>query len=116
GLGAGLGFVFGTLNRVQSYPTAPGQNPNNWSKCTAPGLPPTLVPGTATLYCDDSNNHYGNYSEPSWANGGSKPIIFPWLAVQTGIRFKATRNIVARLDLGFGTSGFFFGLGGDYGL
>lgn len=115
GLGAGFGFVFGTLNRVQSYPTAPGQNPDNYSKCTAAGLPPVLAP-SGNPYCDNSNNHYGSYSEPSWANGGSKPILFPWLVAQTGVRYKFNRNIVARLDIGFGTSGFFFGLGGDYGL
>ena len=80
------------------------------SKCTGPGDP------LGGAYCDGTNNHYGSYSEPSWANGGSKPIIFPWLAAQTGIRFKPSKHFAARLDLGFGTSGFFFGLGGDYGL
>jgi hypothetical protein len=42
--------------------------------------------------------------------------VFPWLALQTGIRYKPHRNFAARLDLGVGTSGFFFGLGADYGL
>jgi hypothetical protein len=115
GLGAGFGIVFGELRRSQSYPTAPGQDPNNYSKCIGVNNPP-VVDASGHPYCDDSNNYYNNHSEPSWANGGSKPIIFPWLAVQTGVRFKASKNIVARLDLGFGTSGFFFGLGGDYGL
>ncbi|HEX3598259.1 MAG TPA: hypothetical protein VHU80_24295 [Polyangiaceae bacterium] len=114
GLGVGLGFVFGTLHRVQSYPTAPGQNPNDYAKCDGPGQP-AAFPATAT-YCDASNNHYANHSESSWANGGSKPNVFPWFVVQTGVRFKPSRTIAARLDLGFGTSGFFFGLGGDYGL
>jgi hypothetical protein len=114
GLGIGLGFVFGTLHRVQSYPTAPGQNPNDYAKCDGVGQPFT-VPATAT-YCDNSNDHYNNHSESSWANGGSKPNVFPWFVAQTGVRFKPSRTIAARLDLGFGTSGFFFGLGGDYGL
>ncbi len=109
GVGAGFGFVFGTLNRVQSYPTVPGQDPNNYSKCIGQFVP-------NPVYCDNSNNHYGSYEEPSWANGGSKPILFPWLALQTGLRYKPSRSFAARLDLGFGTSGFFFGLGGDYGL
>ena len=51
--------------------------------------------------------------EPSWANGGSRPIVFPWLAVQTGLRYKPHRNVVFRLDLGVGTSAFFFGLGAE---
>jgi len=109
GFGAGFGIVFGNIYRTQSYPTPPGEDPNNYSKCLGP-LNPDPV------YCDTSNNHYNGYSEPSWANGGSKPILFPWLAVQTGVRFKPSRTIAARLDVGFGTSGFFFGLGGDYGL
>jgi hypothetical protein len=122
GVGVGLGFVFGDLFRNQSRPDDPLNpgDPKDFSRC---GGPRPAVPGqegydpaTGQTYCDDSNNHYGNYSEPNWANGGSKPIVFPWLALQTGLRFKPSRSFVARLDLGFGTSGFFFGVGADYGL
>lgn len=109
GAGAGLGIVFGDLHRVQSYPTAVGQDPNDFSKCAGVGNP-------NVTFCDNENKHFGNYTEPSWANGGSKPNIFPWLAVQTGFRYKPSRQFVARLDVGFGLSGFFFGLGADYGL
>jgi len=109
GLGAGLGVVFGDLHRNQSTPGTSGQtDPNKFQKCTGPS--------TIDAYCDSSNKHYGNYTEPSWANGGSKPIVFPWLALQTGLRFKPSKSFAARLDLGFGTSGFFLGLGADYGL
>lgn len=107
GVGAGFGFVFGNLYRNQSYPTVPGQDPNNYSKCSG-----NLAPDP--VYCT-GNAHYGE-SEPGWASGGSKPLLFPWLALQTGIRFKPAKSFAGRLDLGFGTSGFFFGLGGDYGL
>lgn len=103
GMGAGFGFVFGSLKRVQAYPVGDGFRP-----CVAPGNPHP--------YCGDDNEHYADYEEPSWANGGSKPIIFPWFALQTGLRYKAHRNFVARFDTGFGLSGFFFGLGADYGL
>lgn len=120
GVGVGLGFVFGDLYRVQSYPTAQGQDPADYSKCPGPRAPaPGEVgfdPNTGQTYCDDSNSHYGNYTEPNWANGGSKPIVFPWLALQTGLRFKPSRSVVGRFDVGFGTSGFFFGVGLDYGL
>jgi hypothetical protein len=107
GIGAGLGIVFGDLYRTQSTPN--GQtDPNKYAKCAGPSM--------TDPYCDNHNNHYNGYTEPSWANGGSKPIIFPWLTVQTGFRFKPSKSFAARLDLGFGTSGFFFGLGADYGL
>jgi hypothetical protein len=112
GLGAGFGLVWGDLFRTQAYP-GPGGDPSNgdgFQKCLVPGQP-----GTGA-YCGTDNAHYPGYTEPSWANGGSKPIIFPWFVLQTGARYKASKEFVARLDLGFGTSGFFFGLGADYGL
>jgi hypothetical protein len=111
GVGAGFGIVFGDLRRNQTTPADPASpgDPNDWVFCTE------AERGT-TPYCDDENDHYGNYTEPSWANGGSKPLIFPWLALQTGLRYKPSPKFVGRLDVGFGTSGFFFGLGADYGL
>lgn len=117
GVGAGLGIVFGDLHRNQTYPASgdPNQDPNTWTKCTDVGIPPNAIsPGHP--YCDNSNNHYGDYTEASWLGGGSKPVLFPWLTIQTGLRFKPSHSFAGRLDLGFGTSGFFFGLGGDYGL
>jgi hypothetical protein len=111
GFGAGVGFVWGDLYRTQAYP-GPGANPSTgegFLPCTAPGNP-------NPSYCNDDNNHYNGYTEPNWANGGSKPVIFPWLALQTGVRYKPHRNFIARFDAGFGTSGFFLGLGADYGL
>jgi hypothetical protein len=111
GMGAGFGFVFGDLKRTQAYP--PGGNgnadPYDWKKCSAQGNPDAT-------FCGTDNDHYDGYTEPSWTNGGSKPIIFPWLVLQTGLRYKPTKQFVGRLDAGFGTSGFFLGLGADYGL
>ncbi|MCA9647139.1 MAG: hypothetical protein H6718_35760 [Polyangiaceae bacterium] len=110
GAGVGLGFMFGDLNRVQAYPRAGSAgNPEDYERCSGPGTPDPN-------FCGTDNDHYGDYNEPSWADGGSKPIVFPWLALQTGLRFKPAKSFVARLDLGFGTSGFFVGLGADYGL
>ena len=106
GMGGGFGIVFGDLIRTQSTP-GPNANINTgegFVKCTAQD----------GNYCDDTG-HYGT-PEPSWANGGSKPILFPWFVLQTGLRYKPHRNFAARLDAGFGTSGFFLGLGADYGL
>jgi hypothetical protein len=112
GLGAGFGLVWGDLKRTQAYPGA-GANDS-----TGQGYLPCVAQGTPAIggFCGTDNNHYGGYTEPSWANGGSKPVIFPWLALQTGVRWKPHRNFIARFDAGFGTSGFFLGLGADYGL
>ena len=110
GVGAGFGFVWGDLHRTQAY-RGPGYNDS-----TGAGYLPCIAPNNPTAQCGTDNNHYSGYSEPSWANGGSKPVIFPWLALQTGLRWKPHRNFIGRLDAGFGTSGFFLGLGADYGL
>lgn len=103
GMGAGIGFVFGALHRRQAYQDAGGR----FLACPYEGF---------AAWCGRDNDHYGDYEEPSWAGGGSKPILFPWLALQTGLRYKPHRNFAARFDAGFGLSGFFFGVGADYGL
>lgn len=113
----GLGFVFGDLFRNQAYPEDGGpvnaSNPK-LEKCPGPTSDDPNDPFNG--YCGTDNDHYGNFTEANWADGGSTPIVFPWLAIQTGLRFKPSKRFVARLDLGFGTSGFFAGLGLDYGL
>jgi hypothetical protein len=111
GLAGGFGIIFGNLYRNQAEPPKTGSFDTN----TGEGFVPCATRGS-NAYCDDSNDHYNHHAEPSWANGGSKPIIFPWFVLQTGLRYKPHRNFVARLDAGFGTSGFFLGLGVDYGL
>jgi hypothetical protein len=113
GLAGGLGIIFGDLHRVQAMPGSPSANGNTgegFVRC--PGPDKTFM----NPYCDATNNHYSDHAEPSWANGGSKPILFPWFVLQTGLRYKPHRNFAARLDAGFGTSGFFLGVGADYGL
>ncbi len=115
GLGGGFGIIFGDLLRVQSRPPTSGSYDTNtgegFVRCSGPGdMADTLE------YCDDSNEHYADFPEKSWADGGSKPILFPWFVLQTGLRYKPHRNFAARLDAGFGTSGFFLGIGADYGL
>jgi hypothetical protein len=107
GLGAGFGFVWGDLTRTQAYP-GPGANDSTGAGYLA-------CPGVGFSANCAAGKHYG-YQEPNWANGGSKPVVFPWLVAQTGLRWKPHRNFIARLDAGFGTSGFFLGLGADYGL
>ncbi len=106
GFGFGLGFIFGDLLRDQAYRDGSG----NYVKCRGPGNPD--IDG----YCGNDNDHYGGYVEKSWAEGGSRPMVFPLIQLQTGLRYKPVANFATRLDLGFGSSGFLVGLGADYGL
>jgi hypothetical protein len=106
GMGAGIGIVWGDLLRNQAY-----QRNGTFVRCASKG--DTNAPAG---YCGFDNEHYNNYKEPSWADGGSRPILFPWLALQTGLRYKPHKKFVGRLDLGFGLSGFFLGVGADYGI
>jgi hypothetical protein len=124
GGGVGFGVVFGNLYRDQAYPktgnTADPNDPNTWSKCTG-AAPAPVTPGSGVPYCDGGNQHYfangKDYSEPSWANHGSKPLIFPWLSIpQLSFRYKPIKQLQTRFDTGFSTSGFFFGLSAGYGL
>jgi hypothetical protein len=105
GLGAGFGFVWGDLKRVQAYKNASG----GYDPCIGIGNP-------NGYYCGNDNDHYGNYKEPNWANGGSKPIVFPWFALQTGLRIKPHKNFMMRVDAGWAVTGPFFGVSGNYGL
>ena len=116
GLAGGFGIIFGDLHRVQAKPGSASADSNTgegFVRCSGPG--DVDFRGDPS-FCDDSNKHYGDHAEPSWADGGSKPILFPWFVLQTGLRYKPHRNFAMRLDAGFGTSGFFLGLGADYGL
>jgi hypothetical protein len=111
GATAGLAIVFGELKRNQARPptgTAPS-DPDGYVKCGAPG--------EAGGYCDNSNDHYGEYAEPSWFNGGKKPNIYPIFGPMIAFRYKPARQFVARVDGGFNLfSGFFFGVGLNYGF
>jgi hypothetical protein len=107
---AGLGFVWGPLYRSQAYRNSSGV----WVMCNGPRNP-------ANGYCDPDpqhgdKQHFGMYEEPSWSGGGDKPLIMPWLALQTGLRIKPHRRFVGRFDFGIGIGQVFFGVGADYGL
>ncbi len=111
GGGFGLGIVFGDINRQQAHPGSGNPNdPGSYVPCTAQGLP-------NPMFCGRDNDHYGGYTEPSWANGGSKPILFPWLSLQTGFRFKPHKQFMGRFDVGWNIlNGPFFGLALNYGI
>jgi hypothetical protein len=115
GAGFGIAAIFGDIHRNQAYPGSGGvSDPDTYRRCSGPG-DPAASPYSA--YCGTDNNHYNDYSEPSWANGGSKPIVFPWLALQMGLRWKPARQFMARVDVGWNLlNGPFFGLALNYGL
>ena len=77
GGGAGIGFVFGDLYRTQAY-----KEDGIYKPCTGPGNPAVPAPNGAAVLrrSEHDDQHYPGYTEPSWADGGSKPIIFPWIA------------------------------------
>jgi hypothetical protein len=118
GAGFGLGAVFGPLetNWVKEDPTGlPASNGKHYVACAT-----VLAPGTGCNKADHQNsqvNKVGGYNEPTWFDGGSKPVVFPWIAVpQLGLRFKPIKQMVGRLGVGFALTGFWFGLSADYGL
>lgn len=118
GAGFGLGVIFGDLanNWVYEDPNGPlmGENGKNYSKCQTGGTQPGC---NAAEHKNTDTIKVGDYTEPSWVNGGSKPVIFPWISIpQLGLRYKPVKNFVARLGVGFALTGFWFGLNGAYGL
>ena len=113
GGGVGVSGVLGNINRTQAYPKNPndldGDDSSKWSKCNGPGDPGVLAPD-GNAYCGDDNDHYGGYSEPSWANGGSKPFIFPYIALpHIAFEVRPINEMTMRIDTGFSLTGFFFG-------
>lgn len=117
GAGAGLGLVFGELIRTQAYPPGGTTDPYQYVRCTAEGVGQNnSTEPSAQTFCDDENDHYNGYVEPSWADGGSSPLIFPWIAANVGLRYKVARQFAMRLDAGLMLTGAFFGVGADFGL
>lgn len=121
GGGVGVGGVFGELRRVQAIPNDPNNlqpdDASQWRPCSGPNSPATVEPSSGIPFCDDSNDHYGGYAEPSWANGGSKPFLFPYLALpHLALRVKPIKQLQTRVDTGFSITGFYFGLAAGYAL
>jgi hypothetical protein len=120
GAGFGLGVVFGEL---QNSWVKQGTGPGSLQSSTGLSFvrcPTVEAPGTGCNKADHQNSDVdkvGGYTEPTWLDGGSKPVVFPWISFpQIGLRFKPIKNFVGRLGLGFALTGFWFGLSGQYGL
>lgn len=119
GAGFGLGIIFGDLvtNWVRLDPNGPvgSDDGRRFNYCMAED-----APGTGCNKADHENAQVarvGGFNEKSWFNGGSKPVVFPWISVpQVGIRFKPVKQFEGRLGMGMSLTGFWFGLSGNYGL
>jgi hypothetical protein len=139
GFGVGIGGIFGTLSNNWVYVDntvtngkhngeLQSSNGKYYSKCPSTGFVPpngdtTLVsdgcspgnhssPNPAKVF---NNGHY--YIEPNWFNNGSVPVVFPTINVpELGLRYKPIKQLEVRADMGFGLTGFWFGLGVDYGF
>jgi hypothetical protein len=120
GAGFGIGAVFGGLQNDwvkedSNGPLHADGNGKNYRRCAA-----VEAAGTGCNSKDHQNSSVdkvGGYKEKSWFDGGSKPVLFPWISVpQIGLRFKPIKNFVGRLGVGFALTGFWFGLNGQYGL
>ncbi len=112
----GLGFIFGNLeDNWVSATTGTQVSPSNYTVCQAVG-----PIGSGCNPADHQNSQppkVGGYNEPSWANGGSKPNIFPMVNFpQVGLRYKPMKQLETRLGIGFSLTGFYFGISADYGL
>jgi len=127
GGGVGVGGVFGSLYQSQAYPNSAAtagnsSDPTQWSACTSQTQ---STPALAGSYCNSRSPHIagagGNlttgYSQPNWFNGGSLPVVYPWIALpQLSLRYKPIKQFQIKADGGFSTSGFFFGASASYGL
>lgn len=119
GAGFGLGAVFGELMNNWAQESPDGQfvssTGKRFKRCQT-----VLPPGAGCNRGDHQNadiDKVGGYEEPSWFDGGSKPALFPWIAVpQLGLRFKPIKNFVGRIGVGFALTGFWFGFNAQYGL
>lgn len=115
GITAGIAAVIGDLARVQGTNKAgtTGDKPENIEKCAGSNGVPT--PQTAN--CAKDNDHYGDYKEASWFNGGKKPNIYASFGPQIGVRFKPVKQFMTRGFIGWDIfAGPFVGINGNYGL
>lgn len=122
GFGVGIGFVFGDLqnNWVYGDPNGPlkASNGLQLSKCQNVNSDPSSVMSCQPAqHQNASEAKVGNYVEKNWFNGGSVPVVFPHISIpQIGLRYKPIKQLEARLQVGFSITGFWWGLGVDYGL
>jgi len=118
GLGVGVDFIFGSLANNWVHEDANGElSASNGKHYTACKTGDTFIGCNKGDHQNADVAKVGGYEESSWANGGSKPNLFPHLAVpQVGVRYKPIKQVEVRGVLGFSLTGFFLGLNVAYGL
>jgi hypothetical protein len=122
GAGFGIGVVFGDLINNWVFQDDPNgllgaANGHRYSPCQTVTNPGNGNGCNKTDHQNSDVDKVGNYVEKSWFDGGSKPVIFPWIGFpQIGLRYKPIKQLVMRLHTGFSLTGFWFGINGEYGL
>jgi hypothetical protein len=110
----GLGWTFyGDLHRTQAYPD--DDEDGAYLPCDGPN-----DPAGSYRYCnelDKDAEHYDGYSEPSWFEGGARPLIYPWLVLpQLGMRFQPYDALSIDVEGGIALAGFVVQLGARHAL
>lgn len=108
GVSGGIGIVFGSLTRWEAI------NPN------FPGAPALTddpnVPGRLTRCPGPNQGPNGQCAADGNYGTGEAWPVYPWLSGQVGLRWNPHENFVGRFDLGASSTGFWLGIGADYGL
>jgi hypothetical protein len=123
GAGFGVGVLFGGLvnnwvreakaGEVAEFTADTGRG---YIRCKTEG---EGGPGSGCNKADHQNAQeakVGDYTEKTWADGGSKPFLFLWLTPDVGLRIKPVKEFEARVNIGFALTGPWFGISGYYGL
>ena len=111
GVALGVGLVLGDMHRTEAHPSGGG-----FEACDGPGNPdPVYCDGPPISgLCDGDGGHY--CEEGKWSDGGDVPNVVPWLAIpQIALRIKPIRQLMIRIEGGFGL-GFFLGGAVNYGF
>ena len=118
GIGVGLAVMFGDVKVNWVYRDASGA----FVPCSSVSdgsNRPAADQGCAPGLHDTNNNppRVGNYTEPSWVDGGSKPNVIPWLSMpQLALRVNPVPEFQARVGGGMSIIGPWFGVSMSYGF
>lgn len=121
GVGLGVGVIFGDLSNNWVYDDPNGALINDdgrhFSKCQQGDVAAHPDACSPVSHSNSTDTKVGNYTEKSWVNGGSKPNVFLDLSIPIlGLRIKPVKELVIRPQVGWSLTGFWFSLGGYFGL
>jgi hypothetical protein len=118
GIGVGLAVMFGDVKVNWVYRDASGAFVPCATVADGSGRP-AADQGCAPGLHDTNNNpaRVGDYKEPSWIDGGSKPNVIPWLSMpQLALRVNPVPEFQARVGGGMSLIGPWFGVSLSYGF